>query len=420
LSHAVVRALRGLVPATLVLLVLACGGEYPQSSIDPRSDFAESIHSLYQLVFWITLVILVAVWGALAYILVRFRARPGQPLPRQTHGHLGMEVIWTFVPTVIVIFIAIPTIQTVFATQGDVDEAALVVDVIGHQFWWEFRYPDGVVTANELHLPVGQPVSLRLRSADVIHSFWVPQLGGKRDVNPAVAPPGQTEGEGGPEGGPPGDAQADAEPGPGDAGTFNYLHFTIREPGVYRGQCAEFCGDSHALMGVRVVAESQADFDAWITQWRGPAPVAPADSAAPAADEPAEQALADSIARTLIDTAQVATAGAPGGGGAARVELGRQTFHSSTCIACHAIQGTTAMGQLGPNLTLLGRRSTLVGWLENSPDNLARWITAPSSVKPGALMPGVAETGGGFPPTNLSEEQVRAVAEYLYGLGRTP
>jgi cytochrome c oxidase subunit 2 len=137
-------------------------------------------------------------------------------------------------------------------------------------------------------------------------------------------------------------------------------------------------------------------------------------------DEPAEQARADSIAAALVDSAQVAVAGAPGQGGAARIELGRQTFHSSTCIACHAIQGTTAMGALGPNLTLLGRRATLVGWIENTPDNLARWITSPASVKPGAMMPGVAEMGGNFPPTNLSEEQVRAVAEYLYSLGRTP
>jgi cytochrome c oxidase subunit 2 len=424
LSRAFVRALRGLVPATLFLIVLACGGEYPQSSVDPRSDFAESIHSLYVLVFWITLVILMIVWGALAYILVRFRARPDQPLPRQTHGHLGLELVWTIIPAIIVIFIAIPTIQTVFATQGEVAEDALVVDVVGHQFWWEFRYPDGTLTANELHLPAGRPISLRMRSADVIHSFWIPQLGGKRDVNPAIAPPGQTRGA--PEGGPPGDAQADAEPGPGDAGTYNWLHFTINEPGVYTGQCAEFCGDSHSLMGMRVVAESAADFDAWLADWRGAAAPSAPDSAA-GEDEQAERAQADSIAAAqaaaggaLVDSAQIAGAGAPGAGGAARIELGRQTFHSSTCVACHAIQGTTAMGQAGPNLTMLGRRATLVGWLENNPDNLVRWITAPHSVKPSALMPGVSEMGGGFPPTNLSEEQVRAVAEYLYSLGRQP
>jgi cytochrome c oxidase subunit 2 len=412
LNRAVVRALRGLAPALLVLLVLACGGEYPQSSIDPKTDFAESIHSLYQLIFWITLVILVVVWGVMAYILVRFRAKPGTPTPRQTHGHLGMEVLWTVIPTVIVMFIAIPTIQTVFATQRELSEDALVVDVIGHQFWWEFRYPNGIVTANELHLPVGRAITLRLTSADVIHSFWVPMLGGKRDVNPRVAAP------------PPEEPAPGAEGVAREADPFNYLYFTINEPGVYRGQCAEFCGDSHSLMGVRVVAESDAEFDTWMADWRGPAAVAaaPADSGAAADEERAEQAQADSIAAALplFDSTQVAAAGEPGQGGAARVELGRQTFHSSTCIACHAIQGTTAMGQLGPNLTLLGRRTTLVGWLENNPESLARWITSPNSVKPGAMMPGVAEMGGNFPATNLSAEQVTAVAEYLYSLGRTP
>ena len=358
------KLLRSLGPVALALLLsmLACSGEHPQSSIDPKTDFAESIHSLYVMIFWITLAILALVWIPMAYILVRFRARPDSPLPRQRHGHLGMEVAWTILPAIIVVVIAIPSIQTVFRTQRAPAAGALVVDVIGHQFWWEIRYPDGVVTANELHLPVGRPVSLRLQSADVIHSFWVPMIGGKRDLNPVVRSP---EGE--------------------TVGPNNWLHFTINEAGVYRGQCAEFCGQSHSLMGVRVVAESEEDFQAWVSAWQG---VLPQDTLA---------------------------------GGAVRgVELGRQTFHSSTCIACHAIQGTNAAGAVGPNLTLMGRRGSVVGWLENTPEDLARWITAPHSVKPGAQMPGVAEPGGRFPPTNLSEEQVRAVAEYLWSLGRLP
>ena len=366
----------GLVRTALVLLLTACAGEYPQSSIDPKTDYAEAIHALYVLIFWITIAILAVVWTTLAYVLVRYRARPSAPLPRQTHGHLGMEVAWTIVPAVIVVVIAIPTIQTVFRTQQSPDEDALVVDVIGHQFWWEFRYPgEGVVTANELHLPVGRPVSLRLQSADVIHSFWVPMLGGKRDVNPRVRQP------------------------EGETKPYNWLHFTIREPGVYRGQCAEFCGRSHALMGVRVLAEREAEFQRWLDAWRGG--VSPLAGAA---------AAADSAAAIAVPPFQEATL----------VELGRQTFHSSACLVCHAIQGTNAAGVFGPNLTLMGRRATLAGWLENTPENLVRWITAPQSVKPGALMPRVADPGGNFPPTNLSEEQVRAVAEYLWGLGRQP
>lgn len=401
---------RGL-PALALLIAAAACGDYPQSSIDPKTDFAESIHSLYVLVFWITLAILVIVWGILAYILVRYRARPDSPKPRQIRGHLGMELAWTVIPALIVIAIAVPTVRTVFRTQRAPGPDILVVDVIGHQFWWEFRYPNGIVTAGDVHLPVGVPVTLRLRSADVVHSFWVPKLGGKRDVNPRVAEPPQGE-------------EQDPETGPGDTGAYNYLHFTIREPGVYSGQCAELCGYSHALMGVRVVAESPFEFQAWQREWQGPATdTAAADTAAAGTGVPGS-AQSAAGARDPVgaapDSALVATAGAVGGGGAARIELGRRTFHQASCVACHAIQGTTAAGAVGPNLTLFGRRETVAGWLENTPDNLARWIRSPRSVKPGARMPGIAEAGGNFPATNLSEEQVRAVAEYLYSLGRTP
>ncbi len=407
--------------AALLLASVSGCGEHPQSSILPKSDFAESIHSLYVLVFWITLVILILVWGAMAYILVRFRARPDAPRPRQIRGHLGMELAWTALPAVIVIAIAIPTINTVFRTQRAAGPDILMIDVIGHQFWWEFRYPDGVVTANDLHLPVGVPVTLRMRSADVIHSFWVPVLGGKRDLNPQVAEPAAV--------GRPPQTPPNSDQGPGQAGKFNYLHFTVREAGVYRGQCAEFCGQSHSLMGVHVVADSPFEFAAWKRAWRGPSVDSlAADSAAiaGAANPQAAQARIAAAAggqasdtAVVQDSAVVAASGAIGGGGAARIELGRRTFHSAACVACHTIQGTNAQGQVGPNLTLFGQRQSVAGWLENNPDNLVKWITAPQSVKPAAKMPGVSVAGGGFPATNLSTEQVRAVAEYLYSLGRS-
>jgi cytochrome c oxidase subunit 2 len=380
-------------------LLAACGAEYPQSSLDPRTDFAQVIHGLYTSVFWWTMVILAVVWLLLAYVVVRFRERPGAPEPRQSHGHLGMEIGWTIGPAIVVVAIAVPTIQAVFATQRGDPENALVVEVIGHQFWWEFRYPDfGVVTANELHLPVGRPVSLRLHSADVIHSFWVPQLGGKRDLNPLVRRP------------------------EGELPRYNWLHFTIQEPGVYTGQCAEFCGLSHSLMGTRVMAVSEADFRTWVVEMAGPAP---SDSAVA---QPPDR-VAGAVAPTdSTDAAAAAPSVAPGAVVLQQpgqtvvpppdpVALGREVFHSSTCIACHAIQGTNAQGVLGPNLTLLGRRATIgAGWLENTPENLTRWITDPSSVKPGVLMPGIREAGGNWPPTNLTEEQVTAVAAYLSSL----
>jgi cytochrome c oxidase subunit 2 len=381
------RSLPTLLGLVVLLGLAACGPEGGRSSIDPRTDFAETIQGLYITVFVWSVMILVVVWGVLGYILLRFRERPDTPLPKQTHGHLGVEIAWTIGPAMIVVAILVPTIGALFETQRGDPEDAYVIDVVGHQFWWEFRYPEGgVVTANELHLPVDRPISLRLQSADVIHSFWVPQLGGKRDVNPPVTRP---------EGGSP---------------RYNWLHFTVGEPGVFGGQCAEFCGTSHALMGTRVVAESASDFQAWIAAWSSAGAPAPGDSAsaqAPADPAPPMDSLA-AVASQLGATSQ-----SP----AAAVERGRATFMSSLCIACHAIQGTPAMGIAGPNLTLFGRRSTLgAGWLENTAENLERWITDPASVKPGVLMPGVAGGAGGMPGTNLTPEQVRDVAAYLSSL----
>lgn len=339
----------------LCLTLAACGQEYPQSTIDTvTGDFGAAIEKLYTLVFWWSIVILALVWTVLGYVLFRFRARKGGPEPRRIRGHLGLEIGWTLGAAVIVILISIPTIQTVFRTQTGSAADPLVVEVVGRQWWWELRYPEqGVVTANEMHLPVGRPVEFHLMSGDVIHSFWVPRLGGKRDLNPWVRKPDGS--------------------GPG----FNLLKMTVDEPGVYYGQCAEFCGPSHALMGMRVIAEPEAEFQAWVDRMNSP---------------------------TEPDSGTVA-------------ERGRQIFMRSTCIACHAIEGTNAQGVLGPNLTRLGARTTIAaGMLENSRENLIDWIIQPSEFKPGVKMPGVAEGGGGMPGTGLSQEEVEAVAAYLLSL----
>ncbi|HZD04574.1 MAG TPA: cytochrome c oxidase subunit II, partial [Longimicrobiales bacterium] len=302
----------------LALMAGACG-DYPQSSIAPGTDFAETIHGLYRTVFVWSMVILAVVWGLLAWVLVRFRERPGSPRPRQTHGNLGLEVAWTVVPAVIVVAIAVPTIQAVFATQRGDPENAMVVEVIGHRFWWEFRYPDeDVVTANELHLPVGRPVSLRLHSADVIHSFWVPRLGGKRDVNPLVQKP------------------------EGQPRHYNWLHFTIRDPGEYMGQCAEFCGPSHSLMGVRVIAESPEEFEAWLEDWKAsPAGAAAdttmADTVVAADTVAADITVPDTLAADTSARAAPPSRQIPAGLDPALVARGREVFHNQTCIACHSI-----------------------------------------------------------------------------------
>jgi len=381
---------RALPLLALVLLVAACGVEYPQSSISPRTDFADIIHSLYTNIFWWTVLIGALVWVLMAYILVRFREKPDQERPEQNHGNLGLEIGWTIGPALIVVAIAIPTIQAVFATQPDEEEVgeALVVDVIGHRFWWEFRYPEsGVVTANEMHLPVDRPIRLRLQSADVIHSFWVPMLGGKRDVNPIVQTP---EGE---------------DP------RYTYLHFTPYETGTYMGQCAEFCGLSHSLMGTRVVVESEDDFAAWEERMLNPSYTEAQLPAQPAAetDQPGDAGAAEDPSPMSEEEEVIAR--------------GRDVFfQESYCVLCHAINGTSAAGNIGPNLTNIGSRGTIAaGMLENTPENLIRWIDDPASLKPGVNMPGAQapaprEGGGEWQPTNLDDEQLEALAAYLTSL----
>jgi len=344
-----------LVLVASVLVLAACGTEYPQTTFRPVTDFGEVINGLfYNTTAW-TMGILLIVEAVLVYILIRFRARPGAPEPEHIHGNTLVEIVWTVIPAIIVALIAIPAVGAIFELQRPRDEGAFVVDVIGHQWWWEFRYPElpGVATANEMHVPVGRMIYLNMRSADVIHSFWIPRIGGKRDVNPV---PATREGE--PE-------------------RLNHLQFLINQAGAYDGQCAEYCGDSHAIMRMRVIAHEPDDFQRWLAAYRTP-PAPPADSLA---------------------------------------AHGMNVFMRSPCIACHTVAGTSAIGRIGPDLTFMGDRWTVgAGVEDNGIDALARWITNPGAVKPGARMPGAHTEGGGMPPTGLSDADVRAVAAYLHSL----
>jgi cytochrome c oxidase subunit 2 len=160
------------------------------------------------------------------------------------HGNTTLEILWTAIPALILAFIAVPTVRTIFKTQAKAKADALQVEVIGHQWWWEFRYPDlGVVTANELHVPVSRagerrPTYLQLESVDVVHSFWIPQLNGKTDVIP---------------------------------NRVNRMWFEPSVAGVYLGQCAEYCGTQHAHMLLRVIAQPADEFEAWVATQRAPA-----------------------------------------------------------------------------------------------------------------------------------------------------
>ena len=228
----------------MLVVLSACAGQHPQSTLDPRSDFATDLSDLYKNIFNWAVGVFVVVEGLLLFVVFRFRAREGAPPPPRTHGNTVLEIAWTLAPALILVAIAVPTIRTVFKVAGDAPAGAIRVEVIGHQWWWEYRYPDlGVITANELHVPVGRPIAVSITSADVIHSWWAPRLGGKRDAIPNHT---------------------------------NRIAFTADSVGTYMGQCVEFCGASHANMRLRVMVDSAAGFDAWIATQRDTTPRNPA------------------------------------------------------------------------------------------------------------------------------------------------
>ena len=239
------RRLAPLAAAVPLLALVAAGCSDPQTTIDPKSDYADSVQFLYVIIFWMAAVVFVGVLGVILWLSIVFRERPGREA-RQFHGNTRLEIWWTLIPVVIVVIIAIPSFIAIFDTAGDPPEDAVVVEVTAHQWWFEFRYPDeGIVTASEIHLPVDRAASFLLLSDDVIHSFWVPQLAGKMDIVP---------------------------------GHQNELWFTPNEVGMYLGQCAEFCGMAHANMRFRVFVDTPADFAAWVANEQADA-VAPATEA---------------------------------------------------------------------------------------------------------------------------------------------
>lgn len=430
------RRVGGLLTLAALFFVAACeaGGDFPQTTFRPVSELGEKQNAVfYNTTAW-TVGIMVLVEVLLLYVIWRYREKPNQPRPEQIHGNTKLEIAWTVIPSIIVVLIAVPTILTIFDTQKEAPEGALRIEVIGHQWWWEFRYPEeGVVAGNEFYVPVDRPVELRLHSADVVHSFWIPKLGGKRDVNPQPAVTG------------------DREP------HTNQILFTAHEEGAYTGQCAEFCGESHAIMRMIAHVVSEAEYDAWIEQMRSgatssdmltqlartPGATAPVgdttglapevgDSAPPRTQPQVEpQATQQPLPAPTPAARQVGAIPAPTGLPAARpevpalmvpgaqseAELGREVFLSKTCVACHAISGTRAQGALGPVLTRFGTRPWVgAGAARNTQANVEQWIRDPQSLKPGTLMPGAHTPGGGMPPTNLTDEEIRLIATYLRSL----
>ncbi len=315
--------------AALVAMVSGCArGELPMTTLEPKSDLAQWIYRLFiEVTIW-DAIVLVIVLGSFFLAIFVFSTRVGEQAPAQpsaAHSDVGLEVAWTVGPSLILLFIAIPTVRTIFRSQPPVaPKGALEIKVIAHQWWWEFQYgAQNIKTANELHIPSGTTIRLNLITADVIHSFWVPQLGAKRDVIP---------------------------------GQVNELTFIARVPGEYYGQCTEFCGDSHANMRFRAFVQTPEQFAAWVK---------------------------DQTTTPVVADASVNAAANAGG----------KMFANSPCTTCHRIDGVSK-GFVGPDLSHFGSRTTLAGAiLPNTPENVAKWITNPGAIKPGAQMPNLGMRG---------------------------
>jgi len=308
----------------------------------PASTPADSIFGLSLFVLAITGVIFLIVAGLLVYSAVKFRRKRNDDgrEPPQIYGSNQLELAWTVIPVLIVVVLFLTTARIIHAIQDARKPAgAIEVTVVGHQFWWEYRYPQyGFVTANELHVPVSDPKNptptfLALLSADTDHSYWVPRLAGKTDLIPNHP---------------------------------NNTWIDPHETGLYLGQCAQYCGTQHAKMLLRVYVQSRADFDHWVQEQQRPA------------------AAGSQAAGVSSQTDSSA-------------EEGRRVFDTTACINCHTVSGTVASGRFGPDLTHLMSRDTIAaGAAQNTPENLRLWIQNPDAIKPGSLMPAMNLTDQQF------------------------
>jgi cytochrome c oxidase subunit 2 len=307
---------------------------------DPVSTPAQAIFELSWLVLALCAGIFVIVSGLLVYTIIRFRRRRADDdEPPQVYGSNQIELAWTVIPLLTVFVLFLVTTRTIKTVQHAVPSAeALLVTIVGHQWWWEIRYPAlGIVTANELHVPVSEqtqprPTFLELQSVDVAHSFWVPRLAGKTDAIP---------------------------------NRTNRMWIEPYEPGLYLGQCAEYCGTQHAHMLLRVIVHPRDDFARWVA----------------AQQQPPVHDLS--------------------------VQAGRDLFQETACVNCHTVGATVAHGTFGPDLSHLMSRATLgAGVIENTRHNLRAWLRNPQHLKPGNLMPNM----------QLSPQELESLVAYLVTL----
>lgn len=310
----------------------------------PKGSVASDQLNLINLSLGVMVAVLIVVFALFFYAVIRFRKRKGDnSIPKQVEGNHILEIVWTVIPIILVTVLAVPTIYYTVKFAKDYSKAkdAIQVDVTAKLYWWQFSYKkEGINTAQELVIPVNTKVAVTLTSTDVIHSFWIPGLAGKTDAAP---------------------------------GMVNTMYFDAKEPGIYRGKCAELCGPSHALMDFKVVVKTKEDYATWVASMKEPSKVA------------------------------------------SGTEEGAEIFKSK-CMSCHAVDATKP--GLFPNLANFGDREYVGGILENQgPDakeNLTKWIEDPTKVKQVAKlqtqrMPSAAQLG-------LSDADIEELVNYLHSL----
>ncbi|WIV19633.1 cytochrome c oxidase subunit II [Paenibacillus polygoni] len=322
-----------LLTAFSLLLLSACGRE-DLSVMNPQGPVAQGQLDLMKLAITIMVVVLLVVFAISAYVLVKFRRKKGQTeVPEQVEGNFKLEVIWTVIPLILVIVLAVPTVSQLSALGKDYtkDKNALQVRVTAHQYWWEFSYPDlGVTTAQDLIIPTNKTISFVLDSQDVIHSFWVPSLSGKIDTNFA------------------GDDDT--------KGTTNKFHFSAPNEGVYRGKCAELCGPSHAFMEFKVKSVSPEEFENWVASMKAPAVL------------PEDEQLAEKFRSACLTCHAVGDQGTP---------VGPNLTGIGSREAVASMLLNEREGQAGASVE----------------DNMKQWLHDPQEVKPGNKMPNPSDLG---------------------------
>jgi cytochrome c oxidase subunit 2 len=434
--------LRRVLPVAVIALVLltlaACGGDYPNTTFSHSTELNDGAVFIWDRMMLLGTIVFVVVEVVLVYTIVKFRRREGDATPKQVHGNAALEITWTAIPALILVLIAVPTVRTIFQNQRQAPSDALQVEVIGHQWWWEFRYPQfGIVTANELYLPIGRTASFSLRTRDVLHSFWVPVLGGKRDLI---------------------------------ANKVNYLWFTPKasmQSSAMNGACVEYCGSSHANMRFRTFTVTAAEFEKWVAHQKRAAVGSPVEIAAtPAVDSAAKAKPAISVktaslvpvpspaaqaapspapevwvypldkmpAFTLPQTplpdtpfdASLLAAGDPKAGRALLTNVAN--LGKAPCLTCHVIRGETNYANddnaKGPNLTHIGSRRTFgAGLYRLDAKTLALWIKNAPKMKPGSVMPTFG--AGQYSPlmkaavpaaAGLDDRQIADIVAYLLTL----